>query len=59
MSDEGIKKFLAQFEAARKNVESWPQWMQDSAKESAASFPRSDESLRKSKQPSDDRKRAK
>ncbi|MBF3415611.1 hypothetical protein [Burkholderia pseudomallei] len=39
MDDKQTARFLAQFEASKKNVAEWPDWMRNAAKVAAASFP--------------------
>ncbi|WP_174524963.1 hypothetical protein [Burkholderia glumae] len=39
MENEKVDKFLAQFEASKKNVNEWPEWMRNVAKVATASFP--------------------
>ncbi|WP_141723529.1 hypothetical protein [Burkholderia sp. A2] len=39
MEDKQTVRFLAQFEASKKNVAEWPGWMRDAAKVATASFP--------------------
>ena len=39
MSDRSTKLFLEQFEASKKSIESWPDWMRDSARMASASMP--------------------
>ncbi|WP_129558804.1 hypothetical protein [Burkholderia pseudomallei] len=39
MEDKQTARFLAQFEASKKNVAEWPGWMRDAAKVATASFP--------------------
>lgn len=41
MNDEPKRKFLAQFEASRKSIEQWPEWMRETAKLAYATLPRS------------------
>jgi len=41
MDDESVRRFLAQFEASRKNISEWPTWMQQSAVVAVASLPKS------------------
>lgn len=41
MEDKQTVRFLAQFEASKKNVAEWPGWMRDAAKIATASFPES------------------
>ncbi|MBR8374380.1 hypothetical protein KDW20_01240 [Burkholderia cenocepacia] len=41
MEDKQTVRFLAQFEASKKNVAEWPGWMRDAAKVATASFPES------------------
>ena len=41
MNDESKRKFLAQFEASRKSIEQWPEWMRETAKLAYATLPRS------------------
>ena len=40
MTEQEIKDFLGQFDKARDDFKTWPQWMQDAAVERAAAFPR-------------------
>jgi 5-bromo-4-chloroindolyl phosphate hydrolysis protein len=40
MSDEEVRRFLAQFEQAREDMKTWPKWMQEAARVAAATFPR-------------------
>jgi hypothetical protein len=42
MSDTSIQAFLDQFETTKKNIESWPGWMKETAKVATASFPKSE-----------------
>jgi hypothetical protein len=39
MTEQQVRDFLAQFDQAREDFKTWPQWMQDAAVERAASFP--------------------
>jgi hypothetical protein len=39
MTEREVRDFLAQFDQAREDFKTWPQWMQDAAVERAASFP--------------------
>jgi hypothetical protein len=39
MTEQEVRDFLAQFDQAREDFKTWPQWMQDAAVERAASFP--------------------
>ncbi|MEM5367217.1 hypothetical protein V4C53_14425 [Paraburkholderia azotifigens] len=41
MNNDQMSKFLAQFEASRKEVAQWPTWMKDAAGVASASFPES------------------
>lgn len=43
MSEQEVRDFLAQFDRARDDFKTWPQWMQDAAVERAATFPRTTE----------------
>jgi hypothetical protein len=40
MKEESIKAFLEQFSTSKRNVDGWPNWMQDSAKVASASLPK-------------------
>jgi hypothetical protein len=40
MTETEVRAFLAQFDAARREIDHWPQWMQDAARTAAATFPR-------------------
>jgi hypothetical protein len=39
MNNDQLSRFLAQFEASKKDVAQWPTWMKDAAGVAAASFP--------------------
>ncbi|WP_155632905.1 hypothetical protein [Burkholderia stagnalis] len=39
MEDKQTARFLAQFEASKRNVAEWPGWMRNAAKVATASFP--------------------
>jgi hypothetical protein len=39
MNNDQMSKFLAQFEASKKEVAQWPTWMKDAAGVASASFP--------------------
>jgi hypothetical protein len=39
VSEEETKRFLAQFEKAKKEFASWPEWMRREARQVAATFP--------------------
>lgn len=39
MTEAEMKSFLSQFEQAREEIQTWPQWMQDAAYEAAATMP--------------------
>jgi hypothetical protein len=41
MQNQKADRFLAQFEASKKNVDEWPEWMRNVAKVATASFPES------------------
>jgi hypothetical protein len=40
MTEQQVRDFLAQFDKAREEFDSWPKWMQDAARTAAAKFPR-------------------
>jgi hypothetical protein len=40
MTKQEVRDFLAQFDQAREDFKTWPQWMQDAAVERAATFPK-------------------
>lgn len=48
MNNDQVVKFLAQFEASKKEVAQWPTWMKDAANIATASFPESKASEQKS-----------
>lgn len=48
MKDESTAHFLAQFNASKKNVAGWPDWMRNAAKVATASFPESKVDVKKS-----------
>ncbi|WP_157129623.1 hypothetical protein [Burkholderia pseudomallei] len=39
MSEDDIRRFSAQFEKAKKEFTSWPEWMRREARQAAATFP--------------------
>jgi hypothetical protein len=39
MDAELVKRFLAQFDEARRGVDGWPDWMKEAAREAVASLP--------------------
>jgi hypothetical protein len=39
MNNDQMSKFLAQFEASRREVAQWPTWMKETAGVASASFP--------------------
>lgn len=39
MNNDQMSRFLAQFEASKKDVAQWPTWMKDAAGVATASFP--------------------
>lgn len=41
MTNDQTNKFLAQFEASRKEVAEWPEWMKNAANVASVSFPES------------------
>ena len=43
MKEEYVRAFLGQFAESRKNIETWPSWMRESAITASASFPKSGE----------------
>ena len=40
MSETAMQDFLDQFNASKKLVNDWPQWMQENARVATASFPK-------------------
>lgn len=40
MRDNEVKRFLAQFDNARKDFATWPKWMRDAAYVATANFPK-------------------
>jgi len=58
MNNEQMAKFLAQFEASKRDVAQWPAWMKNAATVATASLPESKASEPKSRPDKDTRSKA-